>query len=161
MKTDNAFPGAGLRAFISVLLLSATLLILAGCRQTMELPPVIVSKPVCLLVSAHDTFSHAGVSFKCSNTGNRSLSSLEVSFLVFTDAAGGNPLYGSNVVRAEVAAALAAGETSSFEISLDDRLACIPVTPFLIDGFYIRKAVFADGSEWRDPLGMYYAGSLP
>lgn len=140
---------------------SVLLLFSSGCRQNADMPPVIVSKPVCLLESVHDTFSYAGISFECHNTGSRQLSSIEVVFHVFSDASGGNPFYGSNVVKAEVPAVLQPGGTGTFEISLDGRLAFIPSEPFIIDCFYVSRAVFADGSEWSDPAGFYYAGSLP
>lgn len=136
------------------------MLLSAGCRQTVDMPPVIVSEPVCLLSSKSNTFRMAGVSFKCHNADSRQVETLEVSFLVFTDSSGGNPLYGSNVVTASVDAPLVPGETGTFEISLDQRLARIPSEPFFIDCFYIEKVVFSDGSQWSDPLGMYYAGSL-
>ena len=149
-------PGKRMLLLFSVMLM----LLSAGCRQTADMPPVIVSQADCLLSSQNNTFKLAGVSFKCHNTGDKQISRLEVSFLVFTDASGGNPLYDSNVVTAAVDASLAPGESGTFEISLDGRLACIPAEPFFIDGFYVRKVVFADGSDWSDPYGMYYAGSL-
>lgn len=143
-----------------LMLLSGVFMLLsAGCRQSVDMPPVIVSKAACLLSSQNNVFELAGVSFRCYNADTRQIATLEVSFLVFTDESGGNPLYGSNVVTASVDAPLAPGETGVFEVSLDQRLALIPTKPFYIDCFFVKKAVFADGSEWSDPLGTYYWGS--
>lgn len=161
MKTDSALFCPGRRVLCRLLPVYAAVLLLAGCRQTLDVPPVIVSKPVCLLSSVYDSFSYAGVSFECHNTADRQLVSLSVSFHVFSDASGGNPFYGSNAVTADVSAVIPAGGTATFEISLDDRLAFIPSEPFFIDCFYVSRATFADGSSWSDPAGLYYAGSLP
>lgn len=153
MKTDNLL-FILMETFLFLLLFFTT-----SCRQALDEPPVIVSKPACLLTSTHGTFSHAGVSFRCHNTGCRKISSLEVTFSVFTDEKGGNPFYGSNVITAAVHADLSAGASGTFEVSLDENLAFIPDKPFLIDFFYVRKVIFEDGSQWSDLLGMYYAGS--
>lgn len=155
MKTEHPLSGA------FKMLLLTVLLTVSSCRQELDMPPVVVSRATCILTSAGGGFEHAGVSFKCRNTGSRQTVSLEVSFIVYTAATGGNPLYGSNVVTAEVAAALQPGEADTFEISLDDRLAYLPDRPFVIDYFYVRKVTFDDGSEWSDMYGLYHAGSLP
>lgn len=134
---------------------------LAGaCRHEVPLPPVLVSQPVGLLSSAEGNFQYAGLSFQCCNTGNRRISSLCVSFIVYTDETGGNPFFGSNVINAEVVADLLPGTSAQCEISLDDKLTCIPETPFVIECFYVTKVTFADDSEWSDPYGFFYAGSL-
>lgn len=153
MKTEHRFPGL-LKVF-----LPAVLLLAVSCRQSLDMPPVVVSKASCVLTSQSGSFEHAGVTFRCRNTGDRQMVSLEVSFIVFSDASGGNPLYGSNVVTAEVAAVLQPGQTGTFEISLDDQLAYLPDRPFVIDYFYVRKVTFDDGTVWTDMYGLYHAGS--
>lgn len=146
---------------IAMLLSGMVLLPVTACRQDLDLPPVIVSRATCEFSSLDGGFRHAGVSFRCRNTGTRQIVSLEVSFIVYADESGGNPLYGSNVVTAKIDAALQPDQLELFEISLDDRLAYLPDKPFVIDCFYVRKVTFDDGSEWNDAYGLYYAGSLP
>lgn len=136
------------------------LFILFSCRQDADVPPVLVSDPVCMLTSATGSFQHAGLSFECHNTGSRQISTIDVSFVVFRDETGGNPFYGSNVVSARIAADLAPGTSAVYEVSLDSRLARIPAVPFVIDCFYVTEITFADGSDWSDPLGIFHAGSL-
>lgn len=131
-----------------------------GCRYEVSQPPVLVAQPVGLLSSAEGNFQYAGLSFRCCNTGSRRISSLCVSFIVYTDETGGNPFFGSNVIHAEVAVDLQPDESATCEISLDDKLTGIPETPFVIECFYVTKVTFADESEWTDPYGFFYAGSL-
>lgn len=160
MKTENVW-NVMKQMMLTCLSLSVLLCVVTSCRQLLDQPPVLVSEPVSGLSSVHGTFHHAGISFECSNIGSKEIVSIEVSFLVFISRDGGNPFYGSNVVTAEVSSDLASGASGLFEISLDDRLAYIPAAPFFIDCFYVREVTFSDGTAWTDPLGLYYAGSLP
>ncbi len=157
MKTDKRIPGR----MLEMMLFLSLLPVMAGCRQEMTMPPVLVSEPVCLLSSACGNFNYAGVSFECHNTGSQKIVSMEVSFIVFTDEKGGNPFYGSNVLNASIGLNLAPASSAVCEISLDSRLAEIPETAFVIDCFYITKLTWEDGSEWADPYGLYYMGSVP
>lgn len=157
MKTDKRLQNRILEVILWLGLLPLT----AGCRQEITMPPVLVSEPVCLLSSAGGNFRYAGVSFEVCNTGTQKIVSMEVSFVVFKDEKGGNPFYGSNVLNAVISLDLAPSSSAPLEVSLDPRLAVIPETPFVIDCFYVTKITWDDGSEWTDPYGLYYAGSIP
>ncbi|MBQ0167652.1 MAG: hypothetical protein KBT02_11155 [Treponema sp.] len=161
MKTETVkFPGKRKEYIKLGMYMLVVVFSMVSCRQMLDSPPVVVSQPVCLLSSEHDTFQFAGISFECCNIGSKTVSSMEVSFLVFISEDGGNPFFGSNVVTSDVSMNLASGVSGLFEISLDSGLAFIPSEPFFIDCFYVRKVHFSDGSEWADPLGIYYAGSM-
>lgn len=153
--------------------LMGALLVISGCRQEpvmsavmnffhqeAECPPVIVSDPAGQLPSAVSSFQFAGMTFVCNNTSAKRIRSLEVSFIAYTSKAGGNPFYGSNVITALVTADIPSDSSATCEISLDEHLACIPGKPLFIDCFHVTKVAFEDGSEWTDPYGFYYMGSL-
>lgn len=116
--------------------------------------PYLIADQVVELGSSEGEFNFAGTRFTFYNASDKDVESFTVSFMLY-DSDGNNPFIGSNNVVSTVDGKILSGKSSKIVLSLDDSISVVPEEPYKIDFMYVRKIVYADGSEWTDPFGMY------
>ncbi|GHT57757.1 hypothetical protein FACS1894109_10600 [Spirochaetia bacterium] len=135
-------------------------LLVCSCVLTeQDLPPYVISRPVCLTGSKPGYFTFAGIEFDFSNVSGKNISGISLSFMVYDADTKKNPLIGSNTIKMSFEGLVKPQELKKFFISLDQYIYTAPDKAYLIDFFCITKIIYEDGSRWEDPGFLYYTGT--
>ena len=146
-----------------ILVLTVTFLVSCGYTNEgaylfssqVEAPPFVITKPVCETRERSGYFRYAGIVFNFMNTENKVIDEVTVSFSLYDSATNENPFIGSNRFEITKMNLLLPNENKEVIISLDQYIYYAPLTPYLIDFFYISRIHFTDGSIWEDIYGLY------
>lgn len=92
--------------------------------------------------------------FSFCNESLRTVSAFTLSFTLY-DSEGNSPFVGSNSMVERCDTEVRPGEARECVISLDSYVSSPPDEPYIADYLYVRELLFADGSVWKDPYGMY------
>lgn len=129
--------------------------IFSGCGTTdLFSCPYVIANPRVELGKLDGTHEFAGAYFTLFNDSEKTISKYTLSFLLY-DEEGNNPFIGSNCVVEKISAEELPHESKDFVVSLDSYLSTVPDAPYEIDFIYLREILYADGSVWSDPFGMY------
>ena len=116
--------------------------------------PYVIANPCVELGEIDNQQSIAGMHFSFLNESEKDIDSFTLSFMLY-DSDGKNPFIGSNCIVAKCDWSVRAGAFLDFIISLDSYISVVPDEPFVVDYLYVREIRYSDGSQWRDPYGMY------
>jgi hypothetical protein len=121
--------------------------------------PYVISKPSCVIGSREGYYQFIGIEFNFTNTTDKIVSSVYISFTIFDADTSENPLIGSNLLKLSYTGTVPPQSTKTMIISLDKYIYTVPEKPYLIDFFYIAEIRYEDGNSWSDPQGVYYVRS--
>jgi hypothetical protein len=124
----------------------------------LEIPPFVISKPVCELTDDFPNFTHAGISFFFLNQSDKDISNVTASFMLFDARTKTNPFVGTNLFEIQKYVSISPDENKQIVLSLDRVIYVAPIEPYLINNFYISGIEYADGSIWKDKYGVYITG---
>jgi len=122
--------------------------------------PYAVTKAECRLGEIENLQRFAGIYFTFYNNTDKSVRSFTVSCLVFDSTGEGSPFIGSNVISSQSSGIIAPNSGQEINISLDKYINQVPIEPYIIDFFYIKKIEYMDGSVWTDPYGLWMQGGI-
>ncbi|GHU96926.1 hypothetical protein FACS189483_01380 [Spirochaetia bacterium] len=145
--------------FKFILALASLCPLLASSCAPNEAPPYVVSKPICLIERMSGYFNFAGIEFDFFNAGEKNISDLYVSFIIYDADTKKNPLIGTNIIKVRFNDTIKRQELKKLYISLDSYIYESPAKPYLVDFFCITRISYDDGSLWEDPAGVYYTTS--
>jgi len=130
-----------------------------SCADPASPVPYIISKPAMRCGEISGCCRFAGIEFDFYNSTEKRIDGIEVSCLVYSADGETSPLTGTNRVSARFSDAVGPDETVHLSVSLDAYLRETPEKPFIVDFFSVQRVDFADGTEWTDPLCLYYSRS--
>jgi hypothetical protein len=107
-----------------------------------------------MVTEASNIYEMAGIDFSFYNRDSKPVKSFTMVFFMY-DEDGNPPGIGNNGVKLEIDVDVAAGECEEDIICIDRFMYEIPDSPYQLDYLYVSRIVYADGSEWSDPFGMY------
>ena len=107
-----------------------------------------------MVTDASSVYEVAGIDFSFLNREKKAVKSFTMIFFMY-DEDGNPPGIGNNGIKLEILVDIAAGECEEDLISIDQFLYEIPDIPYQLDYLYVSRILYEDGSEWRDPFGMY------
>ena len=135
---------------LSLMLLICIICIGNSCVEQVYSAPYVMSVPECVIGNTEGYFSYAGVFAEFTNTSEKDISQMNISFNVYDASTKKNPFFGSNTIQTVYEDIIYPDEETELCISLDEYVHSIPLEPFLIQNFCISKIVYSDGSVWTD-----------
>jgi len=120
-----------------------------------NLPPFIITTPVCSVSNSSNNLIYADISFAFFNKSGKNIESITVSFMLFDFKTEKNPFIGSNLFELTKIITILPNESKDIILSLDKFITIVPLEPYLIDFFYVLKIKYTDGSIWQDRFGLY------
>jgi hypothetical protein len=146
----------------NILLIQIPLLLLlcASCSiPETEYPPFFISDFTVKKGEIENVCAIAAVLFDFGNTGKKDIVEISISFrLYYSDQ--GYPDYGNNLVEAVYSDTIFPGKKATVTVPLDRFIRIYRDLPLIADQIFVRKIVYADGSVWTDPAGLWQAGGL-
>ncbi|MBQ6780215.1 MAG: hypothetical protein IJP62_03170 [Treponema sp.] len=116
--------------------------------------PYIIDNPHVEIGENHNYHNYAGAYLTVYNDSEKTIQNYTVSFMLY-DSDGEIPFTGTNCVVAECQKEIAPRTEEEFVVSLDSFISVVPDEPYVIDYLYLREIEYTDGSNWKDPFGMY------
>lgn len=107
-----------------------------------------------MVIEPSNVYEIAGVDFTFLNKADKGVKAFTLMFFMY-DEDGDPPGIGNNGVSLEILVDIEKGAREDDIVSLDQFLYEIPDIPYQLDYVYVSRIVYDDGSEWRDPFGMY------
>lgn len=132
---------------------------LTSCVQMSQVPYAI-TEPECRIGKIQELQEFAGIYVTFYNNSEKSVKDITFSCLVFDSNGDESPFVGSNVISSRSSGIIKPKSTQEINISLDKYITQIPLEPYIIDFFYIKKIEYEDGSVWTDPYGSWMQGGL-
>lgn len=141
----------GILSFCSVL-------ISCESEQTSS-PPYVIGSLHCNLGERKNYYLIAGIEFDFWNISQKDVTEIETSGIVFDRDTETNPFVGTNIISSVFSGQIPANTKHTLILPLDQYIYQVPLKPYIIDYFYIKKISYADGSIWTDYSGAYYTRS--
>lgn len=145
-----------LKNYRSLLIISS--FILLSCSQIEsygEYPEFTISEPEYVSGSVENFCKLGGILFSFYNKSPKRIEELQVKMSVYNPETKTCAFINVGVITSTLCSSINSGETRQLCISLDDYITVIPNDGYLIDLFYVSKILYADGSSWKDALGVY------
>lgn len=151
-------------ALIILKILSITLLTFSSffisCEsEKTSSPPYVIGPLHCSLGERKSYYLVAGLEFDFWNISQKDIVEIETSGVVFDRDTEANPFVGTNVISSVFSGRIPANTKHTLILPLDQYIYHVPVKPYIIDYFYIKKILYSDGSIWVDCSGAYYTRS--
>lgn len=131
----------------------------SACAHTGSIPYGI-SNPESQIGEIQGLQEFAGIYFTFYNNTEKTVKSFTVSYFVFDNTGEKSPFIGSNVLSSRSFKIIPPNGVQEIHISLDRYINQIPLEPYIIDFFYIKKIEYEDGSVWIDPYGSWMPEAL-
>ena len=146
-------------AFFKHLLLASAVSMLVpliqGCATLENMTcPYVIDNPHVEVGEKNSYHRYAGAYLTVFNDSEKTIQQYTVSFMLY-DSDGEIPFTGTNCVVAECTKEIAPKTEEEFVVSLDSFISVVPDEPYVIDYLYLREITYTDGTNWKDPFGMY------
>ena len=137
---------------------AVVIFITSGCPARLwdiTSPPYSISKPAYRTAGPDDLCTRGGIFFDFCNRSSKTVVSLETKMNVFDCETGAPAFSGTGCITTGSQCCIQKQTQRNFCISLDQYFADSIPSALSVDNFYISKIKYADGSEWKDYLGVY------
>lgn len=140
-----------------LLQLVLTAFISGACSRLWDItaPPYKITKPVYRLAGPDDICNLGGVFFDFYNRSQKKIVFIETKMQLMDSLTGFPAFANTGLISTGSYCQLQSGDSKNLCISLDDFLSESPVQNLLIENFYVSKIEYADGTMWKDLLGVY------
>ncbi|MBQ7157869.1 MAG: hypothetical protein IJS09_00380 [Treponema sp.] len=144
-----------MRRFLLMISVSVCFGLMQGCSTLENLDcPYVIDNPHVEIGQKYTYHKYAGAYLTVYNDSKKTIQNYTVSFMLY-DSDGNVPFTGTNCVVAKCNAPIGPQQEETFIVNLDSFISFVPDEPFEMDFLYLREIVYADGSSWKDPFGMY------